>query len=194
MSHCDSAAFRAWFAGSVAVDGSGAPLRLFHGTGADIEAFASAELGIFFTEHPATAEAFALGDELDDDGEWPLQGANLVPAYLRLVNPLRLDRAELERLAVEPAVLAQLAESGRDPARLPDDAEDSAEYARELLVAEARRRGHDGIVFEADLLPVSNLLGDWSLQRSFVVFAPEQVKSAIGNCGDYSCCSAALCS
>lgn len=179
----ETQAFKAWFGASVAVDASGGPLILYHGTETDFGAFRTSPTGIFFTEHPDTASAYAFGE--DDDGESCPDGAQVLPVFLQLLNPMRVNRAFLRQLVAEPGLRQAMLNTGLDPDRWEDGAEDSVPVCRELLASEARSRGHDGIVFDADLLPVVSLAGDWSLQRSFAVFGAGQIKSAIGNCGRF---------
>ncbi|MEJ6002561.1 ADP-ribosyltransferase-containing protein [Paucibacter soli] len=72
--------FQRWFGGSQVVDAQGAPLVVFHGTGLDIERFR--EGPAFFTSDPEMASGYArrAGD-----------GGNVMPVYLALKNPKRMD-------------------------------------------------------------------------------------------------------
>ena len=69
--------FSRWFGKSKAVDDNGTPLRLFHGTACDFDAFQHADHGLFFTQQADAASAYAMGSAEGDD-------ARVLPVYLRL--------------------------------------------------------------------------------------------------------------
>lgn len=80
----DTPEFRNWFGNSRAVDETGKPLRVYHGTRADIEQFQSGQSlqnMFFFTPDAKLASMYA------GEGE----GANVVPTYLSMQNPLTID-------------------------------------------------------------------------------------------------------
>ena len=120
---------------------------VYHGTADDFGAF---DLNFSFDAgfHFGTADAAALRlrhlgfftDELDPD-----HGPHLIPVYLSIRNPKRIDT---------------------DP------------YSEDFWgdeIEKARREGHDGIVY------VNEVEGG----LSWIAFRPEQIKSAIGNCGTF---------
>lgn len=89
----ETSAFRNWFGDSKVVDGAGQPLRVFHGTGGDFNAFsrdragattgaANAGMGFFFTDKPEVAGRYA---QMSGGNQ------NVMPVYLSLQNPLRLS-------------------------------------------------------------------------------------------------------
>lgn len=55
----ESAEFKAWFGDSKVVDAEGKPLRVYHGTGVDIEAFAESDFGTWVTTAAPIATIFA---------------------------------------------------------------------------------------------------------------------------------------
>lgn len=178
--------FSRWFGKSKAVDDDGAPLRLFHGTACDFDIFQNSDRGLFFTQQPDAASAFALGTE---DGD----GARVLPVYLRLENPLVTDQSWLKnfeashRQLVHSAALAGRGNKGS----FVENFEDSELWARQLVVKKALHLGYDGLIIPLDMLPVEHLDGDWELQTSFVVFHASQAKSATGNSGLFQtedCC------
>lgn len=78
--------FRQWFGDSKAVDESGAPLRVYHGTNTDFDAFESGrnkaqnETGIFFSTDGSIASRYAGYDET-----FPAKSiGSVLPAYLRI--------------------------------------------------------------------------------------------------------------
>ncbi len=91
---------RKWFSGSKALDAEGYPLVLYHGTSADISEFDAQKVGskhvdlevgeaYFFTTCTQTASWYAI-----DAGEQSNGGANVMPVYLSLQNPLIVDFQE----------------------------------------------------------------------------------------------------
>jgi hypothetical protein len=135
-SQADALAFKRWFGSSKAVDPSGRPLVLFHGTAVDFDVFEVGRRGAFFAENASFASSFCSGEG----------GGRLVPVFLRLLSPY-------------------VCHVGR---RGPEIS---------ALMARAKKAGHDGALVTYD---------DFPGERVFVVFRPEQIKSAIGNCGDFS--------
>lgn len=73
--------FKQWFGDSKVVDNAGKPLRVYHGTNADIDTFRMANSitlkGAFFADNVDVANGYA------GDGS----GANVVPTYLSIRNP-----------------------------------------------------------------------------------------------------------
>ncbi len=166
-------AFKSWFKGSKVVDARGKPLVVYHGTAADIAAFDPNRAGsatgsftqkaMFFTASPQVAEQFALAagklnSQQNVGGVWEAQGANLVPAYLSIKNPLVVTQA------------THLADYGYDGNYNPD--------VFATLIDEARAAGNDGVIFRR--------VGDMgSTADQFAVFEPTQIKSATGNTGGF---------
>jgi hypothetical protein len=99
--------FKAWFAGSKAVDSKGNPLVFFHGTTKEFSTFnpdvhssaeivmADARLGAHFTEDPKTASYMtsqepAWGPATGQDGH-----GSVVPVYLAIKNPKVIDQYQV---------------------------------------------------------------------------------------------------
>lgn len=185
--------FATWFARSRVIDDAGMPLAVYHGGQSDITAFQPNDDGIFFAKHPDPASAYAYGaDEIDGV---ITEGANVTPVYLSLQNPLVTSDEWLEAFAArfsEEEIKEAKHRLGGSSSGLRDAFVDSEPWARELVTAEAKRLGHDGMILPADMLPVESLLGDWDEQPAYAVFHPEQIKSAISNTGDYDPSSASL--
>lgn len=98
--HFERGSFQSWFDGSKAVDAQGRPLVVYHGTAADIKAFDAQMVGskhvdlevgeaYFFTTCTKTASWYAA-----DSGKQKNGGANVMPVYLNLQNPLIVDFQE----------------------------------------------------------------------------------------------------
>jgi hypothetical protein len=151
----DTAAFKAWFAGSRVVDDAGMPLVLYHGTAKDFDVFkkgasnfegSTSALGFFFTGEIQIANVYAVHDFVTVDG----MGSNVMPVYLALKNPKRESFDVLSEM--ESAWTEQAAR----------------EYLKDLISG-----GWDGIIFAGDGV------------AEYVAFRPEQIKSAIGNRGTF---------
>jgi DNA repair protein RadC len=146
--------FKEWFGSSKVVDENGKPLRVFHGTAADFEAFDKKKLGtatessdsktgFWFSEHAKRAELAAEDAEAVSDKGY---GANIMPVFLQVNNPLVYDK------------------------QIPKTPEASAK-----IVKDAKAEGHDGVIFTR---------GEGG--KNYVVFKPTQIKSAVGNTGEFS--------
>jgi hypothetical protein len=162
--------FRKWFGDSKVVDAEGEPLVVYHGTFRDFSVFDKTKMGasvnrddfgFFFTNNPIEASAYADPAMWDNTGPSP----NLMPVYLAISNPKRVDITDEERGGVSPA-----------------------SWYDDYGAAEARAaldQGYDGLIigdFSAD--PILNPLNGVN-ETLYVAFRPEQIKSAIGNVGTF---------
>jgi hypothetical protein len=190
-------AFKAWFGNSKVVDAQGNPQVMYHATQKEIDVFLP--YTHFGTQGAANDRDNTLRDFYDNTIKNPQRshGANVVPVYLSVKNPLRMqDLASVdsntgEWLASpdpsavegeeqpyarswegEEAVATTLLEMGIIDI---DEFEDhrSNEKAFELL----KQKGYDGIVYK-------NTVEDAG-RDSWIVFSPAQIKSAIGNSGKF---------
>ncbi|CAG9184419.1 hypothetical protein LMG32289_05612 [Cupriavidus pampae] len=159
-------AFRRWLGRSRAVDASGAPLTLYHGTMADFSTFdfsrlgeasdhPTAMLGAFFSTNPDTAAQWAWDTE---------NGGQIMPVHLAVEHPLELDGETFRALASD--------RSYRDLRPLV-----------EALQARVRAGGHDGIHVRA--IPGATGEDAEFAGDIWIATKPEQIKSAIGNRGTY---------
>lgn len=128
-----SEAFKRWFGDSKVVDYQGKPLVVYHGTASEFEAFSSEAdakhiklPGFYFTPDANIAERFAASasrrEIRDEDGYIVgYEGAQIIPAYLSIQNPveINLDDAETGRMTNADVVLSMLEtarEAGHDGA------------------------------------------------------------------------------
>lgn len=151
-------AFKRWFGDSKAVDAEGKPLVVYHGTNSDLSAFAS-DRANYFTADPGAASVYAEGFGA------PREGANVYPVYLSIQRPKWMPLTDSAKLTA--ADLAAIKEEGFDGVfgwTLDTGMGGPTPIAREVGTGQ---RGMDKIVTEA--IPLS----------------PEQIKSAIGNNGDF---------
>lgn len=161
--------FKAWFGGSKVVDADGEPLRVFHGTKADIEAFSPEAIGsnfgldkagFFFTSEARTAKRFA---GLDPLGLPPAEGGNVLPVYVSLKNPLTLDKY-FWMYSTNAAY--ELDDKGISIIDLFDD-------NRRNITAIVAEEGYDGVLFEHNG------------ESLVVALTPDQIKSTISNTGAF---------
>jgi hypothetical protein len=118
----ETKAFRDWFGESKVVDAEGKPLVVYHGTAADVQrfdinaprnmaAFRDAQ-GFYFTNDPRDAAAYTEDSETGD----PADGANIMPVYLSMQKPLRVEAADTDNhpAYISPARRAKLEAQGYD--------------------------------------------------------------------------------
>ncbi|WP_052198397.1 LPD38 domain-containing protein [Pectobacterium fontis] len=190
----ESTAFKLWFGDSKVTDSDGRPLVVYHGTGSDFEQFMnthrgaggeSAKRGFFFTASPEVASSYAeetpefqrnrdyeRAQRLMDSGKYEEAEAlerslefddytggmapNVMPTYLSIQNPAVVDFG------------------GR--------AYDSNRDNLSSIIDKARQEGRDGVIFRnIDDAPGVGI----KYADHYVVFRPEQIKSAIGNRGTF---------
>jgi conjugative element/phage-associated large polyvalent protein/ADP-ribosyltransferase-like protein len=174
--------FKNWFGESAVKDRNGKPTVVYHGSGSAFEAFDPKERGVktlhpaallgdYFTSDPRIAHLF-LPDSIpeltakgatrgpkDPYGE----GANIVPAYLSIKKPYKIDPADFAQLLDNEdvhqvqALHEELIKGGYDGIHIPSKSEYGNIYVPEEL------HGAD----------------------TWVALHPEQVKSAIGNRGTF---------
>ena len=175
--------FAAWIGNSQVLDASGVPLVAYPGafdvSGFDehgafsydakgVNDYGDVEIGFFFAG-PSIASSFA-GDN---------SGAAIIPVYLRIEKPAEFDAFQW----------CQMLQDFRS--------EDWARFKDGLLL-----QGHDGIRISAlpegihldadDVHDPVNYFGSQFLETNWVAFHPNQIKSALGNCGLYAKSSAEL--
>jgi len=195
-------AFKNWFGGSKVVDSQGNPKIVYHGTITSFDTFSSkfqgavtratsSKSGFFFTDSSRTAQSYAdygatvspvqrLVEEADkagDRGNWDKydekmleaealesqladpanrgRGQNIMPVYLSIKNPLVFDAKGENPEGI----------GGIDP-----------------LIQRAKRAGHDGVII-LNFDDAAGLANDNA--EHYIVFNPEQIKSAVGNAGTF---------
>lgn len=189
-------AFKKWFGDSKVVDAKGNPLVVYHGTNADFVKFSEEKIGRFdngyaghgfyFAKTPMKAGNYAR----DNYGmSYPYTGS-IMPVYLRMENPIDSESMVDEEMrawvedninsqAVEPiddGFSSLLDSMGID---LPEKSRNKVQrgtvrgmlkyITQKELTQYLMSRGYDGILFFDE----------------FVVFSPSQIKSAIGNNGEF---------
>ena len=174
-------AFRRWFAGSRIQNTAGGPLLVFHGAGGRFTAFDAGGRPVWFTPNAAYAGTYAAGtgrlERALPASQIYTGGTRLIPAYLHAENPA--DVGQVNTSFNEAA--ANLAERTGIPEaewRAVWDEAGQPEQMWEVINTPAaagllRRNGYDGIMARE---------GD---TRTYAVFEPGQVKSAVANRGTF---------
>jgi hypothetical protein len=166
----DTRMFKRWFGESKAVDASGKPLVLYHGTpdgrfmdlpegGAALVRYGQSQAEFFFTNHKPTAASYA-----DPRRAWDYQNAEprVLPVFLSLQNPMVIDGNGI-------------AWGRRGGPKM-----------QSVQIAEARAGGHDGIIIRNTRDNYNRLEdGEGGVVDVYVVFSSRQVKSATQNNGDF---------
>ena len=165
----DTEAFRNWFGDSKVVDAEGKPLVVHHGS-PDVgftEFHTGNNIATFFSTRFDVAASYAgrYNETEIDKGEITADdGQGVYDVYLKLDNPKVVD------------FKGRLWFDGPDGLRSDD------------ILATAKREGFDGVIFTnikdvGDLAP--GLVEDDGVGDVYAVFSPTQIKSAIGNNGNF---------
>ena len=167
--------FLKWFGDSKVVDEKGKPLVVYHGTGSDFSSFDVKKIatatdggvlgkGFYFTTNAALADSYAA-----QSASFGKSGATVLPVYLSIKNPFFAGGGSAPMEAMRKI-------AGNRPANMTSPEGDAwGKKLREGLIA----LGYDGVM---DTDSRSGAI----YANEIVAFYPEQIKSAIGNNGDYS--------
>ena len=167
--------FKRWFGNSKVVNEDGSPMVMYHGTNSNIlkfnknkigKNFPETSKGFYFTNRPRMAGIYS--DSMANAvSEWNPKskfskevkpGANIVPVYLSLKNPKIIDITNNDNYF--------------SPENLLDENNGK-------VVLDAKKEGYDGLIIKKNV--------NSKFSHSVVVaFEPTQIKSAIGNTGQYS--------
>ena len=151
----DTQSFKSWFTGSKVIDRHGNPLKMFHGTG---DVFTEFHAGSHFgTSRAANQRAGYRQRALNGTS------SNVVPVYLRITNPLRVN----DQQSSDQAALHRCIVRGDFP-----DIDVDISWKQGAYKA-AQDAGYDGLVYRNDMEDRGKL--------SWVIFNPNQAKSAISN-------------
>jgi len=169
--------FKKWFSNSKVIDENNEPLIVYHGTSEDFDIFNTdnqnfkiSKLGYYFTNAPtysyenkykkfvpgSTASEYAFNSQKKGYSE--LDGANVIPVYLSIQNPLYIDADGWYS----------------DITAIDKQVSDIKRWLKE--------GDYDGIISRY----TDKNSDDYIENTTYVVFNKNQIKSAIGNNGDYS--------
>lgn len=175
-------AFRRWFNGSKVQNTAGGPLLVFHGAGGRFTAFNTGGRPMWFTPNAAYAGSYATQtgrlERAMPASQIYTGGARMIPAYLHVENPADVGQvntpfeaaaADLaERTGIPEAEWRDTWNAVGQPAQTWEVI--NTQEAASLL----QEHGYDGIVARE---------GD---TRTYAVFDPGQVKSAVANRGTFN--------
>lgn len=160
--------FRRWFGNSKVVDANGEPLVVYHGTKGNFSEFKRAAGtrfdggwfgdGFYLTGSPDLASAYATRER---DGSKTGRPANVMPVYVKMENPYRVDLSSLSHAEATDFTNQFGGNAGFE----------------EWLDA----NGYDGVIGYRD----PGIAGEGAEFWEVVVFRPEQIKSATGNAGTF---------
>lgn len=168
--------FKNWFGDSKVVDAEGKPRVLYHGTTGEFNAFdpamsdSQAKTGapqgtFFFTDTPAIAESYTV----DYAGEWTTtykDGGKILPSYVSLKNPKVID-AKFDHW-------------------------DEIKYKGNFvtindIAADVKAQGkHDGVIVRNVKDYGKRINGVSGGGDTIIAFDPTQIKSAVGNNGNFN--------
>lgn len=177
--------FWAWFGNSTVVDKQGRPKVMYHGSKADIAEFKSKATqvretgnkswdneGIYFTTNPSYADDYSTAS-FRADGP-----AAVYPVYLRIENPVVITKQPVWNKVVSAVKQGtgqtQLTKSLVEEFNKYDDR--ASHYISARNLQQLLDQGIDGVV--------NDRLG--TTVDEYVVFSGAQVKSAVGNSGEFS--------
>jgi len=161
--------FKKWFGDSKVADEAGKPLVVYHGTNADFSTFKTRRsktdnrLGAYFTE--------------SEEAAWQVHGGTkiVIPTYLSVKNPLDLRNIPRDGIAkaigLDEQVQREMQTQGRAGAYKTIEWLDK----KYDVIPKLKKKGFDGVVFDGDHEGIT-----------WVVFSPTQIKSAIGNNGEFN--------
>lgn len=164
-------AFRAWFKHSKVVDKDGNPRRCYHGTIHHVEEFDSIHhgkqdfgylgVGFYFSARAGIASSYGTRDH----------GGHVIPVYLSLQNPYIIHQGNWQNNEHGYGRVVAISQKFQAAGMNFSDANRSAavQYRKEL-----EEQGYDGIIDDTD--------GEMT---QIVAFWPNQIKSAVGNNGEF---------
>lgn len=165
--------FRAWFQDSKLINQHGGPLVIYHGTNLQFTAFCQGEEGIHLgTRKAALDRARALRSK-----------QILMPLYARLRNPLRVPDLGMWGFWTVMRAVREVNAISEGQAEQAGSAFVGHSDARgwQMLHEALEGAGYDGFIYRNEVEGRSRE----RCRDSWVVFRPEQIKSAVGNSGHF---------
>jgi hypothetical protein len=152
----ETEAFKRWFGDSKVVDAEGKPLVVYHGTGGDFDAFDRQAIGKNYKGISFGFHLTSKRSEAELYAELSDGAPRVIEAFLKIENPLRVEATDFQSAT-------KFVDRNR------------AELIAQIV--ESRRAGdpYDGIIVKDDLDGAEH----------YIVFQPEQIKSATNNRGTF---------
>jgi GNAT superfamily N-acetyltransferase len=200
----ENPAFMSWFKGSKVVDDHGRPLRVYHGTGADIKEFSyeftgqgndQLGSGFYFTNNKDTASGYATSRNQSDAG-------NVMPVYLAIKKPIYFtnDKASAPDLTTALVRRIIMASPELDDA-LTNFGDVDSEGKNAVINQAVSLYGNADIMYQLFTLAndfyrhsvkefneavrkaagYDGIIAEVGDETHYVAWFPNQIKSAIGN-------------
>ena len=160
--------FKSWFGDSKVVDEKGNPLVVYHGTTKDFDTYdkyakkntvgGTQRDAFFFSNKPNHASEYAIPSYKYDELEYvdkQYYGSSVMPIYLKINNPLEIDAKGSSWVNIFPEAIDKALDNNKD-----------------------------GVIVY-NLIDNATPLGNETTSTTYVVFEPTQIKSAIGNSGEF---------
>ncbi|XAI97106.1 hypothetical protein [Dolichospermum phage Dfl-JY45] len=199
-------ALETWFGDSRVVNPDGSPKVVYHGTGGDVEAFRRMP---WASESPELACDYAAMR-----GELHGGSPNVMPLYMRIERPFDAD-LDLPSAVTVRAVVGAIVRQAQAEGRVTSPEAVAAIEARQAVLLQTRIReesgphyskhdfwhetrdffGSDGAQALREIFEIAGFDGITMREcgvRTWGAFSPEQVKSAIGNCGAFDSADARI--
>jgi GNAT superfamily N-acetyltransferase len=175
----DTPQFKKWFGDSKVVNEDGSPKVVYHGTTEDFSVFnKTKDIGYHFgtaeqASNRVTENRFWNNEKIKDN-------ANLMPVYLKADNLLRVpdmgqDWSSIPRILYNEGKLSK--EKYNQWIEKGNASNGTTQVWKQLTRELLQDLGYDGIVYDNTK---ESSGGD-----SYIVFNPNQIKSAIGNTGEF---------
>ena len=195
--------FKAWFGDSKVVDADGKPKIVYHGTDASFDEF---DNSVSVKNAAHVGKAFYFTDDAGIANDFSNEsGGNVKPVYLSVSRPFNFDSEVSTDEAKAWAIAAREIDGKAKPSRIianldklqdyndrPNTGHDlwkavASETTRDHANAVAQKMGYDGIVHRSSDVGGSVADVDTKAQwgNVYIVFKPNQIKSAIGNKGTF---------
>lgn len=190
----ETEAFKKWFGNSKVIDESGKPKIVYHGTNQSFNIFNVSDVGI----HAGTMDQANSRKGEKNSGEF-----RVMPLYMRINNPLRLKDSPswkdpafyIQKTGIAQHLSAPLVKritgfydelKGIDLKTVQgqEQALDLAMAINRRVTKEIKAQGYDGIVYKNthDGTSLENKMRE---DDAWIVFDPEQIKSATTNNGNF---------
>lgn len=175
-------AFKKWFEDSKVVDANGKPMIMYHGTSSD---FAKFDNDVDTKGSMGNSVGFYFSASIEAANDYGSEG-QVMPVYLRIKNPLRIDSRMVNHDAIGDMIGLNLSKVYGAPERAEvywffknGGAYDGRKEARvgDAVVAAAKAKGYDGAIFK-------ERIGGKTVDV-YLAFDAEQIKSATGNQGTF---------
>ena len=173
-------AFKRWFGNSKVVNEDGSPKVMYHGTLNDVSEFRPKTAdAIFVTDDPKIADRFATNFVGREDGQ-----PNIIPLYVKAEKPFDYDNPEDIK-----KVLREIAKFDPD---LYEKLEQEFVYYEKVKKQTGAMLNNWSLIERPELQEAIKKLGydsfyvDEDGVKNLAVYKPNQIKSAIGNNGEYS--------